>query len=390
MPLSDRDFMKGDHPPACTCVDCVNKRLKKLGIKPRKQTKYSKDERNLKFTYLQKKQESVKKETPSHGKQPIDEAIIKRCRMCGDNTFNIKTRHCEHCGWNEKPTTEQPQPKLQPQPEYHPPTLRLSTTDKQSRVKHEYPRDVRIIANIILSLIVIFAIVLLGGGIYGISKYHGNAWNWVSQEYHSLANNIVNLKDKTTNSVSNIAQDASNSIQSAKDSTIASISSDINATTAIQPTNNAPQSSTTNPSQTPTVIDKASNVIKSLVVNNTDVSDYAIIFNQYRQSKGCAPLIFTDDLNRIAILRLSELKTNFSHSSQYNRYLAENIIKGVANNQEALYCWEDSYLHNANMIDTTYKNTGYAAGSGYAVQVFSKWDTINGIPQLPPGWYFAK
>jgi hypothetical protein len=27
MPLSDRDYMKGKHPPTCTCVDCVNERL---------------------------------------------------------------------------------------------------------------------------------------------------------------------------------------------------------------------------------------------------------------------------------------------------------------------------------------------------------------------------
>jgi hypothetical protein len=40
------------------------------------------------------------------------------------------------------------------------------------------------------------------------------------------------------------------------------------------------------------------------------------------------------------------------------------------------------------MLDKDYKYTGYAAGGGYAVQVFTEWNTVNGIPQLPPGWYF--
>ena len=30
MPLDDRDYIKGSHPPNCTCVDCTNKRLKRL------------------------------------------------------------------------------------------------------------------------------------------------------------------------------------------------------------------------------------------------------------------------------------------------------------------------------------------------------------------------
>jgi hypothetical protein len=27
MPSSDRNWNRGEHPPTCTCVDCVNKRL---------------------------------------------------------------------------------------------------------------------------------------------------------------------------------------------------------------------------------------------------------------------------------------------------------------------------------------------------------------------------
>lgn len=124
--------------------------------------------------------------------------------------------------------------------------------------------------------------------------------------------------------------------------------------------------------------------------NNTSVENYAIIFNEYRQSKGCSPLIFTNDLNKIAQLRLLEIKVNYNHNSigGYNKHLAENIIKGSYSNVVSLKCWENSSGHNANMLNNSYKNTGYAAGNGYAVQVFSSYDTINGEPQLPPGWYF--
>ena len=30
MPLSDRDYIRGKHPPNCTCAECTNRRLKKL------------------------------------------------------------------------------------------------------------------------------------------------------------------------------------------------------------------------------------------------------------------------------------------------------------------------------------------------------------------------
>ncbi len=30
MPLEDRDYIKGSHPPSCTCVECANRRLKRL------------------------------------------------------------------------------------------------------------------------------------------------------------------------------------------------------------------------------------------------------------------------------------------------------------------------------------------------------------------------
>lgn len=113
--------------------------------------------------------------------------------------------------------------------------------------------------------------------------------------------------------------------------------------------------------------------ISTAIVGSTDVADYIKIYNDYRVSQGCQPLIFTDELNNIASLRLSEIKMYFSHYSygNYNAYLGENIASGVNNNQHALDVWKNSFLHNANMLDMRYNYTGYAIGDGYAVQVFS-------------------
>lgn len=121
--------------------------------------------------------------------------------------------------------------------------------------------------------------------------------------------------------------------------------------------------------------------------DRTAISTYAVIFNEYRQSKGLPPLVFTDDLNKIAAQRVEEIKKDFGHKSQLNSYLAENIAKGISDNGDALDIWKNSPPHNKNLLGH-YVNTGYCNRDGYSVQVFSSWDTINGIPQLPPGWYF--
>ena len=33
MGLDDRDYIRGEHPPACTCVECNRKRLKRFNDK---------------------------------------------------------------------------------------------------------------------------------------------------------------------------------------------------------------------------------------------------------------------------------------------------------------------------------------------------------------------
>jgi uncharacterized protein YkwD len=115
---------------------------------------------------------------------------------------------------------------------------------------------------------------------------------------------------------------------------------------------------------------------------------YETLFNSYRQQHGLSPLIFTEDLMRVAELRVQEIKVNFSHEGITKYHLAENIVMGVWSDQEALDCWDESPGHRANMLNASYKYTGYAFDAGYAVQVFTEWPTINGYPQLPPGWYW--
>jgi uncharacterized protein YkwD len=62
---------------------------------------------------------------------------------------------------------------------------------------------------------------------------------------------------------------------------------------------------------------------------------------------------------------------------------------GFLSNSDALASWQNSPGHNANMLDSSYRYTGYAIGNGYAVQVFTEYPTIDGEPQLPPGWYWG-
>lgn len=98
---------------------------------------------------------------------------------------------------------------------------------------------------------------------------------------------------------------------------------------------------------------------------------YQTIFNEYRNGHGLDPLTFTDDLNRIAVMRLKEIKNDFSHDSlgHYNYLLAENIARGISNSSSALNGWDNSIYHRQNM-QGNFKYTGYAFENGYAVQLF--------------------
>jgi uncharacterized protein YkwD len=139
------------------------------------------------------------------------------------------------------------------------------------------------------------------------------------------------------------------------------------------------------------IVSKAVNIVDDSW--DTSVDDYANKFNQYRRSKGLTSLQFTNDLNQLAELRLKELYKSYNHYSagKYNEHLAENIVMstGLLSNTDALVTWQNSPGHNENMLKSSYKYTGYAIGNGYAVQLFTEYPTINGKPQLPPGWHWA-
>ena len=132
------------------------------------------------------------------------------------------------------------------------------------------------------------------------------------------------------------------------------------------------------------------NIKRSSMYEQDTNTNYEALFNQYRETKGLSPLEFTKDLNQVAKLRLEELYTDYSHYSKggYNKHLAENIVMSTRSLSDsgALSSWQKSPGHNTNMLDSGYKYTGYAIGGGYAVQVFTEYDTVDGVPQLPFGW----
>ena len=282
--MDNREANRANHPPACTCVDCVNKRLAHFNDV----TKFNTKHRDYK------------------------ETINK----------NV---------WTPIPPNN----------------------GKQKRLKHHYPRYIRIISNIILSLAVILLVVLLATTGYAISKYHGEAWDWVSQSYRNITHNVS--------------------------SWFSSIS--------IQNTESLPNATIQITTQT---AQKTQATTKSPVVTKS----FETMFNDYRVSFGLSPLEYTEDLNRIAKLRLEEIKVSYNHTSigGYNKHLAENInmiSSGYLSDKQALDSWISSSGHRANILNPNYKYTGYANGGGYAVQVFTEYPTINGEPQLPPGWHWT-
>jgi hypothetical protein len=64
MPLSNRDYIKGEHPPACTCVDCVSKRLGIYNNQKQKHIPSQKDETSKEDNNSLAKQDLVNNEIP--------------------------------------------------------------------------------------------------------------------------------------------------------------------------------------------------------------------------------------------------------------------------------------------------------------------------------------
>jgi uncharacterized protein YkwD len=203
-----------------------------------------------------------------------------------------------------------------------------------------------------LSLAIILLIAILGIAGYAITKYHGEAWDWVAQKYQTVTNWV-------SEELSNFKEPS-----------------------VITPVNTPTLPEATMPTITP-----LASTIPTQIIN------FEALFNEYRLSSGLSPLEFTDDLNRIAKLRLAEIQVNYSHFSTggYNKHLAENInmiSSRYLSDTSAFNSWISSSGHRANILNPSFRYTGYANGGGYAIQVFSEYITINGEPQLPAGWYW--
>jgi hypothetical protein len=147
MPSSDRDWNRGEHPPACTCVDCVNKRL---GIVTRKvKNKYHKNH------YQNNSQKSNYSINPSTQKETSGCARFLSCS--------------------------------------------------------------------ILLFVILVIVGLVGGGIYGITKYNGDIGHGIAYVYKWVADGVVSIKDNVVDWYSSINTNITETPTS-KTSVIASIS----------------------------------------------------------------------------------------------------------------------------------------------------------------------
>lgn len=302
MPLSDRDYMRGKHPPACTCVDCVNKRMKKLGIKSHKP--------------------------------------------------RTKTYHATKENRKPKPTTYHTD-KTNPNREFHP------VTDTQIKTGHQYSRTVNIISNLIISLIVIFALGLFGGGIYAAAKYHSNAFHWVSQEYHNTATGAENLKDKIVNSAANAYHSVSNSIQSAKEKALASLPTQTPKITLTPTTTIVTPQPTASPTPTSTVTRPSPTVTKTTSdINNIQTTERLTfnLINSERVKTGLPATVWDDNLYQLSKAHTQQManQKQLFHSPMndpigedawggygYSRYSGNSLAQVIVDS------WMSSPLHKA-------------------------------------------
>jgi uncharacterized protein YkwD len=385
MPLSDRDFIRGRHPPNCHCVDCVNKRLG-IGTEIL-------DTKNQSDTSTYQVQPNI---PTRHHKKPSLNVIYSVLFVIALSVFGFgvslltgsKIPLWLLVGFSVIFSLEK---------WFHYPL------GKQKILGKLY----RLLLNLVfLSLLVIliwtgiklfskeFTQSALIGSLIFISELSifiwlwrvlaRNSWRWPS--FKLTVFSIIVLF--TIFSFAGVQP-----FKDYKDSSLQNVTSWWKSISAkenfIQPSITQTSITTTVP-QNITETNSVLENIKEFFVPSTDINDYVLRFNSYRQSKSRNPLTFTEDLNKVAALRLEEIKIDFSHYSKggYNKHLAENIVMGISGNQEALECWQKSPGHNTNMLDPSYVYTGYAIGNGYAIQVFTEYKTINGEPQLPPGWYW--
>ncbi len=368
--------MKGEHPPNCTCVDCVNKRLGIITANADK-GKNHRDGKPRKY--------------PSHfpkwSRTLLVIFIVNAIGLGLSIYAGVYIPFWISLGFSLFFGVDKwlyyPLKKYKPLGKFYRIVLNLSILVLLALVIWT---GVKLFSSQFIPSLLIGSLIFIAELIFFIWIWKivsKNSWRWPSMKLTVFSLVVLfivfsfagvqplsSYKDKT---ITNVAQ-WWESIHITDNSTITT--EEILSATSTLPPSQTSQS----------LIDS----VNDFLFGNTDTNDYIDRFNQYRQSKGLTPLVFNKDLNRIATLRLDEIKKDFSHNSKggYNNHLAENIVMGVSNNQEALECWQDSPGHNANMLDASYKYTGYAIGGGYAVQVFTEWETVNGEPQLPPGWHF--
>ncbi len=327
--MDSREVNRNLHPPACTCVDCVNKRLKRTGITPRKH-----DKRH-----------------PKH---------------------SLRTY----------------------QPKYHPPTLRLSTRDKQTRVKHEYPRHVRIIANIILTLAVIFAIGLVGSGIYGVAKYHDNAWHWISQISRNLADNVITLIDD----IPKLVNASKNKIA---DSEIGKTITDaINEAKTPKPETIKPPTSITPVTKPATLSSNpVSDEQRALSIGKQVVT----IVNSIRAERGSPELIWDDTLYEYSLAHSKDMaqQRRLFHTD-INLPYGENAWGGEGSKswsaKTIVESWMGSPKHRTWLLNPHLKHVAvgiaYSSNGMYASWTFWKGETIHSdwwyqyTPDNPPDWWY--
>jgi len=112
----------------------------------------------------------------------------------------------------------------------------------------------------------------------------------------------------------------------------------------------------------------------------------AQLVNQERAQRGLKPLIFSQELSRVAEDKAKDMysRNYFSHTSptygspfdMMRKYgiqftaAGENIAKGQRTPQEVMDDWMNSSGHRANILSTKYNQIGVGYYNGYWVQMF--------------------
>ncbi len=118
-------------------------------------------------------------------------------------------------------------------------------------------------------------------------------------------------------------------------------------------------------------------VVPATIPTLAPISDekLEIVVNNWRQSQNLQLLIRSENLCKIAIVRLSEIKTNWSHDGfNYKRfcancYLGENLAKDYATEDAILIGWLNSPSHRNNLT-TSYTHSCIKTDGNHVVQIF--------------------